>query len=92
MNTESSTASVLRYGSFVGIVIIVIGLAAHLMDLAHGETIMIAGIAAIIFTPFGGMLVSFIALSLNRETRYAVSALALIAVTLAGMLFAFWLR
>jgi uncharacterized membrane protein len=52
---------------------------------------MTAGIATIVFTPFAGLIVSFVTLSMSREKKYAVSALALIIISAAGMLVAFWL-
>ena len=91
MNTEDGTAFTLKYGSLMGILIIAVGLVAYLADLAHGETIMVAGIAATVFTPFAGMFVSFVTLSANKEKRYAASAFALIIITTAGMLAAFFL-
>ena len=92
MNAERNTSFVLRYGSVVGIVIVAAGIIAYFLDLNYSEAIMAAGIAAIVFTPFAGMIVSFVTLSMNRERRYAVSALLLIAVTAVGMLVSFCLR
>ena len=92
MNLESSTSFVLRYGAIIGVVIVAIGVVTHLIGLSYYDMIMTAGIAVIVFTPFAAMIVSFLALSMNREKMYAVAALALIAITILGMLVAFWLR
>ncbi|MCL1983831.1 MAG: hypothetical protein FWG58_00340 [Methanomassiliicoccaceae archaeon] len=92
MNLEENTSFVLRYGSLIGIIIAAAGLAASLLGIGHSDGIMTAGITMIVFTPFAGMLVSFVTLSMNREKRYALSAAALIAITVIGMLIAFILE
>jgi uncharacterized membrane protein len=92
MTLEDNTSFVLRYGSMIGIAVVLAGVLSYFLDLADSGTIMTAGIAAIVFTPFAGMLVSFATLSMNKERKYAVSALLLIAVTVIGMLAAFCLR
>ena len=92
MNLETNTSSVLRYGAIIGIIIVAVGAAMHLIDVPYSEEMMTAGIATIILTPFAGLLVSFAALSSNGEKRYAIASLALIAITILGMLIAFWLR
>ncbi|MCL2143727.1 MAG: hypothetical protein FWH44_05685 [Methanomassiliicoccaceae archaeon] len=91
MNLENSTSFVLRYGSVIGIIIVAMGLMAHLADISHSDTMMTAGILIIVLTPFAGMLVSFTSLSVNRERAYAVIALILIAITVIGMVVAFLL-
>jgi len=92
MNLEDSTSFVLRYGAIIGVIIVAVGAVMHLADLSYSGTVMTAGIATIILTPFAGVIVSFVTLSMNREKRYAIAALVLIAIILAGMLIAFWLR
>ena len=92
MNLEESTSLVLRYGSTIGILVIAVGLLARLAGIQYDETVMTAGILTIVFTPFAGMVVSFAVLSIKKERRYALSALALIVITLLGMLIAFYLR
>ncbi|MCL1904920.1 MAG: hypothetical protein FWG19_02205 [Methanomassiliicoccaceae archaeon] len=89
MNLEDNVSFVLRYGSVIGVIIVAIGLLAYIFEMIHSETVMTAGIAVIVFTPFAGMIVSLISLSANREKRYAISAATLIAITVAGMLIAF---
>ncbi|MDR0198213.1 MAG: hypothetical protein LBI08_00515 [Methanomassiliicoccaceae archaeon] len=92
MSLERNTSFVLRYGSVIGVVIVAIGVIMHLLELSHNGTVMRAGIAVIILTPFAGMLVSFVTLSMGREKRYAAAAFALIAITVIGMAVAFWLE
>jgi len=92
MNLEYSTSLVLRYGSLIGIAIVAVGVMMHLFESVHSELVMTAGVATIVLTPFAGMIVSFTALSINRERRYAAAALALIAITVIGMLVALWLQ
>jgi len=92
MNLETNTSSVLRYGAIIGIIIVAVGAAMHLIDVPYSEEMMTAGIATIILTPFAGLLVSFATLSANGERRYVIASLALIAITMLGMLIAFWLR
>ena len=91
MNIENSTAFVLRYGSITGIAIVVTGILANLISLDIYEEIIALGIAVIIFTHFAGLLVSFTALSVNREKKYAAAALTLIMVTVIGMIVTFWI-
>jgi len=92
MRLELSTSFVLRYGALIGVVIVTIGVIAHIVDHSYYGIIMTAGVAVIVFTPFVGKIVSFVMLSLEREKMYAVAALALIAITIVGMLIGFWLR
>ena len=92
MNLNENLSFVLRYGAMIGIVIVVIGLAIDLVDLEYSKDVMTAGIATLVFTPFAGMIVSFVTLSMNREKKYAIATLALILISLAGMLVAFLLR
>ena len=91
MNTEDSTSFVLRYGSLAGVALVAAGLVLYLLGLSFHIWMITAGIAAIVFTPFAGMAVSFISLSLGRERSYAASALVLIMITVIGMLAAFCL-
>ena len=90
MNLENSTSFVLRHCSALGVSVIIIGLLADLfMD--AGVNIAFLGIAVIVFTPFAGLLVSFTALSVNKEKKYALAAFVLIALSVAGMLAAAWM-
>jgi len=91
MTLEDNVSFVLRCGAIIGIIIVAIGLFADLIGIEYSRDIMTAGIATIVFTPFAGMIVSFVTLSMSREKKYAVSALALIIISAAGMLVAFWL-
>ena len=91
MNPEDSVSFVLRCGSVIGIIVIAIGVVAYFADLDMFEGIMLSGITIIVFTPFARMIASFITLSVNREKRYAVSALILIAITIIGMGVGYWL-
>lgn len=91
MTLENNVSFVLRCGAIIGIVIVVIGLAADLIGIEYSKDIMTTGIATIVFTPFAGMIVSLVTLSMGREKKYAVSALALIVISAAGMLVAYWL-
>ena len=92
MRLEENVSFVLRYGAMIGIIIVSAGLLIDLAGLECGRDVMTAGIAAIVFTPFAGMIISFVTLSVTNEKRYAIAALALIAISVAGMLVAFWLR
>jgi uncharacterized membrane protein len=89
MNLEDCTSSVLRCGSLAGVLIAAAGIISFLAGASHAELIATAGIAVIVFTPFAGMIASFAALSLNKERKYAMSALMLIAVTLIGIAIAY---
>jgi len=91
MTLEENVSFVLRCGAIIGIVMVVIGLVTDLIGIGYSRDIMTAGIATIVFTPFAGMIVSFVTLSMSREKKYAVSALALIIISAAGMLIAYLL-
>jgi len=91
MTLEENVSFVLRCGAIIGIVMVVIGLVTDLIGIGYNRDIMTAGIATIVFTPFAGMIVSFVTLSMDREKKYAVSALALIVISAAGMLVAYLL-
>jgi uncharacterized membrane protein len=92
MNLERNTSSVLRYGSVTGVIIVTIGVVMHLLELAHNDIVMTAGIATIILTPFAGMVVSFATLTMKREKKYAAASLLLMIITITGTAIAFWLR
>ena len=92
MTLESDTSFVLRYGAIIGVLIVTAGAIMHLFDIGNSVTVMTAGIAVIVFTPFAGVIASFVTLSINKEKRYAAAAFSLIAIILAGMLIAFWLQ
>ena len=92
MNLEENTSSILRYGSLTGIIIAAAGLLMYLLEISYSITVMTAGIAVIVFTPFAGLVISFATISMKREWAYAISAAALILITLIGMLIAFLLQ
>jgi uncharacterized membrane protein len=91
MNLENNTAFVLKYGAIIGVIIVAIGVLAHIADLSYYEMIMTAGITIIVLTPFAGVLVSMVTLSVNKE-KHAHAAFALAAIIIAGMFIALWLR
>jgi uncharacterized membrane protein len=92
VNLEKNVSAALRYGAAAGIVIVAVGLFTDIMIASDiGEKVMIAGIAAIVLTPLAGMAAAMVTLSVNKERSYALSALALIAITAAGMIITFWL-
>jgi uncharacterized membrane protein len=91
MSVERDTSFVLKYGSLIGIVIITAGLVMHLADLSGSMTVLTSGIAVIVLTPFAGMVTSFTSFFVNGERNNALTALTLTAITLAGMLIAFYL-
>ena len=91
MNLEQNTSFVLRYGSIIGVIVVAVGLLADLIGRSYGETIMLSGIAFIILTPLAALFISFATLSVNKEKKYAVAALALIAVIAAGMFIALYI-
>ncbi|MDR0334644.1 MAG: hypothetical protein LBH69_01995 [Methanomassiliicoccaceae archaeon] len=92
MNLEKNTSAVLRYGSTIGIAIVALGVLVHLIDASYSEMIMTTGISVIVLTPFGGLIITYETLSSNWERRYAAAALALIVITIAGMLIALWFQ
>jgi uncharacterized membrane protein len=91
MNPESGTSFILKCGSVTGVIVIAAGLLINLIVPEIGDTVMIAGITVIILTPFAGMIVSFTALTANRERKYAITAFVLILITIAGMLIGYCL-
>jgi uncharacterized membrane protein len=89
---ERDTSAVLRYGAAAGIAVVAAGLLMDLIGASDiGGNVMIAGVAMIVLTPLAGMIVSFASLSSNGERGYALSALALITITVIGMLITFLL-
>ncbi|MDR2866585.1 MAG: hypothetical protein LBV13_04195 [Methanomassiliicoccaceae archaeon] len=92
MNLERNTSFVLRYGAFFGIFIAAAGLLMDLTDPSEiSRTIMAAGIAVIIITPFVRLVVSAATLAANKEKKYAAYAFLLISVTVIGMVVALYI-
>jgi uncharacterized membrane protein len=84
------TFHALRYCLFAGIALIAAGLV--LSEHEYGDSIMWIGLLILIASPFVGIIASFSGLVLEKDNRWAMVALILIAVILIGLVISFLFR
>ena len=87
---ETSNSLVLKYGVYISIAIITLGLVLSVAGIAFGETVMAAGIGLLILVPFIGILVSVVSLYSIRDSYWLKVALLLTAITAVGMVVAYF--
>lgn len=82
MDLNKSTAAMLRIGIYAGLAVIIIGLISSMVG--GSDDILYAGVLILIVSPFLGIVVSFAALIIERDWKWAVVAAILLAITIAG--------
>lgn len=87
MSLNEETASVLRYGTLIGLSIMVIGLVLGSFDFS--KTLLAVGVLALIFTPFAGVLVSTKCLIQEKDRTWSGIALILVATLVIGMIISY---
>ena len=83
MNT--ATGRTLRYGVIIGLLILAAGMLTMSVSEDTGMGILKMGIAVIIFTPMVSIVVSAVALYMERDYRWFGWVSILLAITLAGL-------
>ena len=85
MNTYDSTAFTLKCNMLIGIAIIFVGTIAFLLDTDHCMDTIWLGILVLILSPFLGIIVTTISLTIEKDTIWVTVGVILIAVTTIGM-------
>ena len=84
MSTERNTAVALRYSVIIGIITIAIGIAIDMFG--HGTDILWAGLFLLIISPLIGVIATTVSLIIEKDTKWVAVAIALIAISVIGML------
>lgn len=82
MDLNKSTAAMLRIGIYAGLAVIIVGLISSMVG--GSDDILYAGVLILIVSPFLGIVVSFAALIVEKDWKWAVVAAILLAITIAG--------
>ena len=78
-----STATTLRVGIVIGMVLMLAGLCLYFMD--GTDTLIYIGLLVLIVSPFLGVIASFVVLVIERDWRWAAVATILFVVTAIGI-------
>lgn len=78
-----STATTLRVGIVIGMVLMLAGLCLYFMD--GTDTLIYIGLLVLIVSPFLGVIASFVVLVIERDWRWAAVAAILFVVTAIGI-------
>ena len=89
MNLDRSTGRVLRYGVFLAIAVMSIGVILQQFDVSVSDTIMTVGIGLLVLTPFFSIIASTIALYLEKDYKWMRVSLCVLLITAIGILVAF---
>ena len=85
MNAEHNTSVTLRFSVYIGMVAVIIGLVAFFLDM--GDALLWTGLLIVIVSPLAGVVVTTVSLYLERDLRWVLVALVLIAISVVGMIF-----
>ena len=78
-----STATTLRVGIVIGMVLMLAGLCLYLMD--GTDMLIYIGLLVLIVSPFLGVVTSFVVLVIEKDWRWAAVAAVLFIVTAIGI-------
>lgn len=78
-----STATILRVGIVIGMILMLAGLCLYFMD--GTDTLIYIGLLVLIVSPFLGVIASFVVLVIERDWRWAAVAAVLFVVTAIGI-------
>ncbi len=81
---NSTTGRVLRYGIAMGIVVLLIGLIASAFDGDIAEKIMWVGVAVVIFVPFVSIIVSALALYVEKDFYWLKRVILVVVISFIG--------
>ena len=84
MNTEHNTSLALKYSLMVSVAVVIVGLAAYLLDM--GEDILRTGLFMVIISPLIGVAVTTLSLYIEKDLRWMAVALILITMSAVGIL------
>ena len=84
MSLNEETSSVLKYGTLLGLSIMIVGLLLSSFDFS--DKILAVGVLVLIFTPFAGVLTSTKCLVQEKDRFWVRIALLLLTVLVIGMI------
>lgn len=87
MSLNEETSSVLKYGTLIGLAVMVVGLV--LSSFEFSDTLLAAGVLILIFAPFAGVLTSTKCLIQEKDRFWVKIALILVTVLIIGMIISY---
>lgn len=90
MDLNKVTGRVLRYGVYIAVSVIAIGVVISQFGGSVGGPIVNAGIALLVLTPFFSIVASTVALYTERDYRWMRVALCVLGITFVGIAVAFF--
>lgn len=90
MDLDKATGRVLRYGVYVSIIVMLLGLVVSSFNGSVGSTILNIGVSILVLTPFFSILASSMALFLERDFKWLRVSLTVLIITIIGILVAFF--
>jgi uncharacterized membrane protein len=90
MDLDKATGRVLRYGVYVSIIVMLLGLVVSSFDVSVGSVILNIGVSILVLTPFFSILASSMALFLEKDFRWLRVSLTVLIITIIGILVAFF--
>lgn len=91
MDLDKATGRVLRYGVYVSIVVMSIGLFISLFSNSVGSVFLYAGVAILVLTPFFSIIASSLALYSERDFKWLRISMTVLLITIVGILVAFFI-
>ncbi len=91
MDLDRDTSMVLKYGIAVAICILAVGAIIGAFDEGLSHTVMNGGLAVLIMIPFLSIIVSAVALYMEKDRYWLLVAIGLLVITGAGMAIAWYL-
>ncbi|MCL2712558.1 MAG: DUF1634 domain-containing protein [Methanomassiliicoccaceae archaeon] len=92
MNAENNISFVLKCGSMFGVILAAAGLLLYHANEDIGIMIMTAGISIIVITPMMSMITAGASFSMDKEMRYVIVTMILIATIITGMFIVYIIR
>lgn len=89
MDLDKSTGYVLRYGVYVAIAIMVLGLVVQQFA-EVGGTIINVGVGLLVLTPFFSIIMSAFALYTERDYKWLRVAMCVLLISIVGIVSAFF--
>jgi uncharacterized membrane protein len=90
MNLNKSTGLALRYGVYLAMTVMIFGVFILQLDEQIGNSIIYAGVALLILTPFFSIIVSTVAMYIERDFVWLPVALFVLLITTLGIIIAFF--
>lgn len=85
MDLNKGTGRTLKYGIATGIAVLIVGLVVGAFSGEAGEALLRAGVGIMVFIPFASIIVSAMALYIEKDAYWFRCVLVLIAVSIVGM-------